>query len=104
MENAAQITMGTQMVKNIHRKTFIGNAHGLCAIKKAYLCIGTEGPRILTQKFPHDVIYHLPTLKLWENLEISFRLRNITFDRHVFFSRKQKKVKLLNSSTARGKN
>ena len=57
-----------------------------------YLSIGTEGSRLLTQKFPHDNIYDLSTLKLWEMMEIAFiRPRNITFDRYVFFSRKQKK-------------
>ena len=57
-----------------------------------YLSIGTEGRRLLTQKFPHDNIYNLTTLKLWEMMEIAFiRPRNITFDRLVFFSRKQKK-------------
>ena len=58
-----------------------------------YLSIGTEGRRLLTQKFPHDIIYDLTTLKLWETMEIAFiRPRNITFDRYVFFSRKRKKV------------
>ena len=57
-----------------------------------YLSIGTEGRRLLTQKFPHDNIYDLTTLKLWEMMEIAFiRPRTITFDRYVFFSRKQKK-------------
>ena len=57
-----------------------------------YLSIGTEGRRLLTQKFPHDNIYDLATLKLWEMMEIAFiRPRNIIFDRYVFFSRKQKK-------------
>ena len=57
-----------------------------------YLSIGTEGRRLLTQKFSHDNIYDLTTLKLWEMMEIAFiRPRNITFDRYVFFSRKQKK-------------
>ena len=57
-----------------------------------YLSIGTEGRRLLTQKFPHDNIYDLTTLILWEMMEIAFiRPRNITFDRYVFFSRKQKK-------------
>ena len=57
-----------------------------------YLSIGTERRRLLTQKFPHDNIYDLTTLKLWEMMEKDFiRPRNITFDRYVFFSRKQKK-------------
>ena len=57
-----------------------------------YLSIGTEGRRLLTQKFPHDNIYDLTTLKLWEMMEIAIiRPRNITFDRYVFFTWKQKK-------------
>ena len=67
----------------------------LCDQKRVsllYLSIGTEGRHLLTQKFPHDNIYELTTLKLWEMMEIAFiRPRNITFDRYVFFSRKQKK-------------
>ena len=31
-----------------------------------YHSIGTEGRSLLTQKFPHDNIYDLTTLKLWE--------------------------------------
>ena len=51
-----------------------------------------EGRRLLTQKVPHDNIYDLTTLKLWEMMKIAFiRPRNITFDRYVVFSRKQKK-------------
>ena len=57
-----------------------------------YLSIGTEGRRLLTQKFPHDNICDLITLKLWEMMEIAFfRPRIITFDRYGFFLRKQKK-------------
>ena len=50
------------------------------------------GKTLTSQKFPHDNIYDLTTLKLWEMMEIAFiRPRNITFHRYVFFSRKQKK-------------
>ena len=57
-----------------------------------YLSIGTEDRRRLTHKFPRDNIYDLSTLKLWEMMEIDFiRSRNISFDRYVFFLRKQKK-------------
>ena len=57
-----------------------------------YLSIGTEGRRFLTQKFLHDNLYDLTTLKLWEMMKIAFiRTRNITFDCYVYFSRKQKK-------------
>ena len=57
-----------------------------------YPSIGTEGRRLLQQKFPRDNVYDLTTLKLWEMMEKAFiRLRNITFGHYVFFSRKQKK-------------
>ena len=57
-----------------------------------YFSTGTEGRRLLTQKFPQDNIHDLTTLKIWEVIEIAFiRPRNITFDRYVFFSRKQKR-------------
>ena len=57
-----------------------------------YLSAGKEGRRLLTQKFLHDNIYDLTTLKLWEMIEIaSIRPRNITFDRYVFFSKKSRK-------------
>ena len=57
-----------------------------------FCTFGTEGRRLLTQKFPHDNIYDLITLKLLEMMEIDFiRPLNIRFDRYEFFSRKQKK-------------
>ena len=57
-----------------------------------YLSILTEVRRLLVQKLPHNNIYDLTTLKLWEMMEITFiRPRNKTFDRYLFFSRKQKK-------------
>ena len=58
-----------------------------------YLSIVTDGRRQFKQKFTHDNIYDLSTLLLWEMMEMAFiRPRNITFDRYVFFSRKQKKA------------
>ena len=86
---------------NCQKITEAGNLCGerpwsLCdqkCVSILYLSIGTEGRRLLTQKFPHDNIYDLSTLKLWEMMEIAFiRPRNITFDRYVFISRKQKKA------------
>ena len=57
-----------------------------------YLSIGTKRRRLLAQKFPHENIYDYSTPKLWEVMKIAFiRPRNITFNRYVFFSRKQKK-------------
>ena len=65
--------------------------HQKC-VSLLYLSIGIEERRLLTQKFPHDNIYNLTALKPWEMMEIAFiRPRNITIDRYVFFSRKQKK-------------
>ena len=64
----------------------------------SFLClsIATEGTRRSTQKFPHDNIYDLSTLKFWDMMEIALiRTQNITFDRYVFFSRKQKKCETL---------
>ena len=91
--------MGVKMSKvNRSGSTMRGTAMeswNLCdqkCVSLLYLSIGTEGRRLLTQKFPHDNIYDLSTLKLWEMMEIAFiRPRNIRFDRYVFFSRKQKK-------------
>ena len=57
-----------------------------------YLSIRTDERRLLTQILPHDNIYNLTTLKLWEMMKIAFiRPLNITFDRYVFFSSKQKR-------------
>ena len=51
-----------------------------------------RGKTFANTKISHDNIYDLSTLKLWEMMEIAYiRPRNITFDRYVFFSRKQKK-------------
>ena len=88
--------MGTKMSKdNRSGNTMRERPWILCdqkCVSLLYLSIGTEGRRLLTQKFPHDNIYDLTTLKVWEMMEIAFiRPRNITFDRYVFFSRKQKK-------------
>ena len=89
--------MGLKMSKDNRsgstmRGTTMASLRSKMCVSLLYLSIGTEGTRLLTQKFPHDNIYDLTTLKLWEMMEIAFnRPRNITFDRCVFFSRKQKK-------------
>ena len=88
--------MGLEMSKDNRSGSTMGERPwNLCdqkCVSLLYLSIGTVGRRLLTQKFPHDNIYDLTTLKLWEMMEIAFiRPRNITFDRYVFFSRKQKK-------------
>ena len=88
--------MGTKMSKVTEAGILCGERpRNLCdqkCVSLLYLSIGTEGRRLLTQKLPHDNIYDLTTLKLWEMMEIAFiRPSNITFDRYVFFSWKQKK-------------
>ena len=88
--------MGTEMPKLMEAGVMCGERPwNMCdrkCVSLLYLSIGTEGRRLLTQKFPHDNIYDLTTLKLWEMMETAFiRPRNITIDRYVFFSRKQKK-------------
>ena len=88
--------MGTKMSKDNRSGNSIRerpwNLWDQKGVSLLYLSIGTEGRRLLTQKFPHNNIYDLTTLKLWEMMKITFvRPRNITFDRYVFFSRKQKK-------------
>ena len=89
--------MGLKLPKNnggrcLMRRTLPWHLCDQQCVSLLYISIGTEGRRLLAQKFPHDNIYDLTTLKLWEMMEIAFiRPRNITFDRYVFLSRKQKK-------------
>ena len=68
---------------------------GLCeqkAISLLYLSIGTEGPRIFKSKHPHFQIEKQPFRELWQAMEDSFaKVRNITYDRFVFYSCKQQK-------------
>ena len=109
-ENATDDTERDRQIRNSHLKLQWGlkcqkirEAGVLCgerpwhpfdqkSVSLLYLSISKEGRRLLTQKFPYDNIYDLTTLKPWEMMEIAFiRPRNITFDRYVFFSRKQKK-------------
>ena len=88
--------MGLEMPKTDGGRRSVWNIYDQKCVSLSYLSIGTEGRRLLTQKFPHDNIYDLITLKLWEMMEIAFiRPRNITFDQYVFFSRKQKKGEMV---------
>ena len=92
--------MGVEMLKITEAGVLCGERPwSLCdqkCVSLLYLSIGTEGRRLLTQIFPHDNIYDLTTLKLWEIMEIAFnRPRNITFDRYVLFSRMQKKGEIV---------
>ena len=68
---------------------------GICeqkAISLLYLCIGTEGRRIFKSKHPHFQIEKQPFKELWQAMEDSFtKVRNITYDRFVFYACKQQK-------------
>ena len=66
---------------------------GLCkqnAVSLLYLCIGTKGRRIFKSKYPHFQIEKQSFKDLWQVMDDSFtKIRNITYDRFVFFSSKQ---------------
>ena len=68
---------------------------GICeqkTISLLYLSIGTEGRRIFKSKYPHFQIEKQPFKDLWRAMEDSFtKVRNITYDRFVFYSCKQQK-------------
>ena len=68
----------------------------LCEQKAVLLlipCLETEGHRIFKYNYPHFQIEKQPFKNLWRALDDSFtKLRNITYDRFVFFSSKQQKV------------
>ena len=68
---------------------------GICeqkAISLLYLSIGTEGRRIFKSKHPHFQIEKQLFKELWQAMEDSFtKVRNITYDRFVFYSCKQQK-------------
>ena len=57
-----------------------------------YLSIGTEGRRIFRSKHPHFQIEKQLFKELWQAMEDSFtKVRNITYDRFVFYSCKKQK-------------
>ena len=61
-------------------------------ISLLYLSIGTEGRRIFKSKYPHFQVEKQPLKDLWQAMEESFtKVRNITYDRFVFYSCKQQK-------------
>ena len=68
---------------------------GICeqkTISLLYLSIGTEGRRIFRSKHPHFQIEKQPFKELWQAMKDSFtKVRNITYDRFVFYSCKQQK-------------
>ena len=63
-----------------------------------YLSIGTEGRQIFRSKYPHFQIEKQPFKELWQAMEVSFtKVRNINYDRFVFFSCEQQKVESVES-------
>ena len=70
-------------------------AWGICeqkSISLLYLSIGTEGRRIFKSKDSHFQIEKQPFKELWKAMEDFFtKVRNITYDRFVFYSCKQQK-------------
>ena len=73
------------MVIHLGRSAFRNVGHFL------YSCIGTEGRQVLNKKELHAEIKELKTNGLWEIIERSFiRPRKATFDRNIFFARKQR--------------
>ena len=62
------------------------------SISLLYLSIGTEWQRIFKSKHPHFQIEKQTFKELWQAMEDSFtKVRNITYDRFVFYSCKQQK-------------
>ena len=62
-------------------------------VSMQYLCLGTEGRRIVCSRNPHLKMDILTTAELWNIMEASFiiRQRNITFDRYMLLTAKQSK-------------
>ena len=55
-----------------------------------YLCLGTEGRRILNSKNSAVNLEEISTKNLWDLLNKTFiRIHNITFDRYLFLNQKQ---------------
>ena len=71
-------------------------------ISLLYLSVGTEERRILKSKPPHFQIEKQPFKELWQAMEDSFtKVRNITYNRFVFYSCKQQKGESVESSYGR---
>ena len=63
-----------------------------------YLSLGSEGQQVYHQRFPHSVIDHITAFELAHELSLSFtRPRNITYDRFLLFTCKQKDNEKLES-------
>ena len=64
-----------------------------------YLSLGTEGRRVFNSKNSTVNLDENSTRNLWDILnKTSIRIHNITFDRYLFSTRKQQKVKQLKNS------
>ena len=63
-----------------------------------YLSLGTEAQRIYQQRFPHSNIERITVFELAHELSLSFtQARNITYDRFLLFTCKQKPNEKLES-------
>ena len=63
-----------------------------------YLSLGTEAQRIYQQRFPHSNIERITVFELAHELSLSFtKARNITYDRFLLFTCKQKPNEKLES-------
>ena len=63
-----------------------------------YLSLGTEGQRIYQQRFPHSDIERITVFELAHELSLSFtQPGNITYDRFLLFTCKQKQNEKLES-------
>ena len=63
-----------------------------------YLSLGTEGQRLYQQRFPHSNIERITVFELAHELALSFtQPRNITYDRFLLFTCKQKQNEKLES-------
>ena len=63
-----------------------------------YLSLGTEAQRIYQQRFPHSDIERITVFELAHELALSFtQPRNITYDRFLLFTCKQKPNEILES-------
>ena len=80
----------------------------VCDLKASslmYLSLGTEGRRFLNSKNLAFNLDKISTKNLWDLLNNTFiQNHNITFDRYLFLTRKQKKMNQLRNSMVTSKN
>ena len=98
------------MAKSLEKIDEVGilcgdNQWGICeqnSVSPLFLSIGTERRRIFKSKHPHFPIEKEPFKELWRTMEESVtKVRNITYDRFVFFSSKQQKGESIESFCSR---